>query len=320
MRRRRLIAASWLGLSLAACSSLPLPASAGPIVHALTTRNELVSFHAERPQQVVSRRPLTGLDEQEAILGLGFDSTRRELLALSSLGRLYRIDTASAQATALGEPLRVPLRGNAFGVVALATGDIRLLSDAGQALRVRRASVGSASSTPSASAAGGGVAATPHASTASAPADGPLTASSASGTATPPDGVFSVSEGPALAYAPEDVNAGQAPGLVAAARLGGSDVPGRLYAIDAALGTLVALDEAGGAALGPLRTVGRLKASAIELAGFDIDRTRRLGYAALTGDETRASLWARVDLITGVATPLGPIGAGDTVRALALMP
>lgn len=307
MRRRRLIAASWLGLSLAACSSLPLPASAGPMVHALTTRNELVSFHAERPQQVVSRRPLTGLDEQEAILGLGFDSTRRELLALSSLGRLYRIDTASARATALGEALRVPLRGNAFGVVALAGGDIRLLSDAGQALRVRRAANAAA-----APALGSASAAAVAGSAAPAPGQGAASAAA-------PDSIFSVSEGPALGYAPEDVHAGQAPGLVAAARLGGPDVPGRLYAIDAALGTLVALDEASGAALGPLRTVGRLKTTAIELAGFDIDRARRVGYAALTSDEASASVWARVDLVTGVATALGAIGGGDTVRALALM-
>lgn len=112
-------------------------ASAAELVYGVDTQNRLVTFTSDAPI-AISRISFTGLPAGEQIVGLDVRPVNKQVIALSSASRLYRIDVASGAATAIGTSPFVPaLSGTSFGFDFNPTVDrIRVTSDARQNLRL----------------------------------------------------------------------------------------------------------------------------------------------------------------------------------------
>ena len=126
-----------------------------------------------------------------------------------------------------------------------------------------------------------------------------------------------------------DVHAGQPPDLVASAHTYNTRDE-RLttnYAIDRARGTLVLQGSREGAVpavspnTGQLHTVGPLGLGALADASFDISDLSNTALAAVRSTTDARTRLARIDLASGRATVLGPVGDGTAaLRGLAIVP
>ena len=129
-----------------------------------------------------------------------------------------------------------------------------------------------------------------------------------------PDTGAAVVDG-ALAYASGDPNAGQNPNVVGSAytnSFAGATTT-TLYNIDSARDVLVTQAPPNN---GTLNTVGPLGVDTGDVVGFDIAPNGNTAFAALTVGG--ASRLYTINLATGAATPVGDIGGGTQVRALAV--
>lgn len=292
MNRLGLVALATVVVS--ACSSMGSPEPLGPpakeVVHAATADGRLIRFNAGQPQKLLANVAVTGLQPGETLLGIDYRVARGVLYGLGSSPRLYRIDAATGVATAVGGPLAVALEGSEFGFDFNPTVDrIRVVSDRGQNLRLH-----------------------------------PDTGAVVDGNAS----LAGLQTDTALAFDAADVNAGKTPRIVAAgyAYNKQDEKLTTNYAIDAATGSLVHQGSKEGVQpvvspnTGRLWTVGSLKTAAFERAAFDISDVSNAAYASLSGSSSKASRWVRIDLATGVATPIGTIGGGLAVTGVAIEP
>ena len=99
--------------------------------------NRLVTFSGQTPASI-KRTAFTGLPAGEQIVGIDVRPANKQVVAVGSTSRLYRIDVASAAATAIGSAAFVPgLAGTSFGFDFNPTVDrIRVTSDARPNLRL----------------------------------------------------------------------------------------------------------------------------------------------------------------------------------------
>jgi hypothetical protein len=278
----------------AACAAPPTgPAAAASDltdkVLAVTEGHDLIRFKASAPQQVLSRVALLGLAQGEQVLGIDFRVSRGVLYAVSSLGRVYTVNTASGQLTVLPGSLQaaVPLHGQRFGVDFNPAADrIRVVSDTGLNLRLH-----------------------------------PDTGAAVDGDSAKP-GVQADAD---LHYAADDRSACCAPHLVAAGYTYNQkdDKLTTNFALDAAAGTLVMQGSREGVQpvvspnTGRLRTVGALGVG-FEDAAFDISDVRNTALAALR--YRGATRLYRVDLASGRASLVGPVAEGGSLRGMAIEP
>jgi Domain of unknown function (DUF4394) len=279
--------------TLSACTSTPVEPLGPPAKETLfivNTASRLIGINAGQPQKLLSDRALAGLQPQERVLGIDYRVARGQLFALGSTGRLYRIDTTTATATAVGAPAAAPLRGNEFGVDFNPTVDrVRVVSDAGQNLRLHPDTGAVVDSNPNV------------------------------------DGLQIDGD---LAFDAADVNAGKPVAAVSAGYTYNKDNDKITtnFAIDARHGLLVTQGTREGVVpavspnTGRLFTVGALNAGAFERASFDISDVNNAAYAALTPAGASASVLYRVNLATGTATRIGTVGGGSVVLGLAIEP
>ena len=125
------------GASLALLA-VPAGASAAEKLYGVTTDNELVSFTSQAPGKDGNARTITGLAENDKVVGIDIRPATDQLYALGSSSRLYVINPATARARAItGSSFTPPLNGAAFGFDFNPTVDrIRIVSDADQNLRL----------------------------------------------------------------------------------------------------------------------------------------------------------------------------------------
>jgi trimeric autotransporter adhesin len=257
---------------------------------ALTSNNTLLSFNPGLPSIINSTVNISGLAQGESIVGIDFRPANGQLYALSSASQLYTINPSTGAATRVGAPLTTGVNGASFGFDFNPTVDrIRVVSNAEQDLRLN----------PNNAAVAG--------------VDG------------------------ALAYAATDVNAGQDPNIVGSAYTGnfsGSTMT-TLYGIDSARDTLVTQGSVGSAPVSPntgqLFTIGSLGIDTGDMVGFDIapitvpnatpaTPAAFAAFAALTPASGGMSTLYTINLATGAATWVGPIGGGrqtQTIRDIA---
>jgi hypothetical protein len=121
-----------------------------------------------------------------------------------------------------------------------------------------------------------------------------------------------------LKYAPGDPNASANPSVVAAGytnSMAGAQTTA-LYVIDSGLDILARQDPPND---GVLNTIGKLGVDVSEIAGFDIAPDGNRAFAALSrAGDTGTDLYS-IDLNSGAATRVGPIGTGQPIRGLAAM-
>lgn len=285
------LAATALALLAAGCAGVPDEVP-GPLRkdHLLiaTAANELLRVNAGQPQRVLQRVAIKGLSADETLVGIDFRIARGQLYGLGSTGRLYRLDPADGQATALSPAPTVTVTGTTIGFDFNPTVDrIRVVTPAAGNLRLH-------------------------------PDTGAQVDGDAQAPGVQPDG--------ALVFAPGDVNAGKAPRIVAAGYSYNKrdEKITSNYAIDAASGTLVLQGSLEGRQpvvspnTGRLTTVGPLGLGRFGDAHFDIADVS--GDAYLVADTGRGWQLHQVDLASGRATTVGTIGSREAIRGIAIEP
>ncbi|MDP3701595.1 MAG: DUF4394 domain-containing protein [Hylemonella sp.] len=283
--------ASGLVLLLAACA-LPTATLPQDTVVAVTRQHELIRFRADRPQQLLERRALSGLAPGDSLRGIDYRVSRGVLFAVADSGRLYTVDTAQARLipVAAARPQPWPVQGDVSGFDFNPTVDrIRVVSSSAQNLRLH-----------------------------------PETNAVVDGDATQPG----VQLDGALRYVAGDRHAGRTPEIagVAYSYNQKNEKITTNYAIDRALGALLLQGSAEGAEpvvspnTGQLRTVGLLGTGPLAEAHFDIsDIANTALLAARPVGQTQTRLY-RLDLASGRATEIGLIGPGDPLAGLAIAP
>jgi hypothetical protein len=264
------------------------------IFYAVTASNQLIAFNAGQPQKILSKKPLSGLQSGEEILGVDYRVAKGVLFALGRTadeGRLYTIDTGSGKATQVGSgTLAVRPQGDEFGFDFNPTVDrIRVVSNTGQNMRLH-------------------------------PDTGSVVDSNPNEPGVQTDGK--------LAYAAGDVNVGKPPAVVAAGYTYNkvNDKITTNYAIDAATESLVTQGTKEGVTpavspnTGQLFTVGKLGTGAFARAAFDIADTTGAAFIALTQTNGKSSRFYLVNLDTGAATFMGTIGGGEPIRGMSFEP
>lgn len=297
---RRLLPLAAVGM-LSACATSP-HSGTGPaaepagvpakeLVWAVTADHELIKFNAGQPQQVLERRPLTGLAAGDAVVGIDYRVARGVLYALSASGRLHTLNTATGALSPVGSaPAAVPLAGGQWGMDFNPAADrIRVVGASGQNLRL-------------------------HPDTGAVVDFDPNAAG--------------LQTDPALAYAPGDANAGKAPQVTGAAYTYNKrdDKLTTNYAIDRALGVLVTQGTVEGVApavspnTGRLFTVGALGLGPLTDVAFDIADTNNKALAAVrTAADARTRLY-EVDLSSGRTRLVGTVAGGAALRGMAVEP
>lgn len=265
------------------------------VLVAITASHRLITFRADRPEELLSRVPLTGLLPGEGILGIDHRVARGELFALSTRGRLLRISADNGAVTPVGTGVKLP-QARTFGFDFNPTVDrIRVVGDRGDNLRLH-----------------------------------PDTGAQVDGQ---PDAQGVQPDGP-LRYADGDEQAGMAPRIVAAGYTYNQDNEKITtnYAIDARIGHLVVQGSPEGELpvvspnTGLLRTVGALGVHSFDHASFDIDDVKNNAYLVTGRIGSTASRFYVVDLKTGQAKFIGQIGPArerdrlGTVLGLAVQP
>lgn len=257
---------------------------------AITEGGTLVRFNAGQPQKVTSIGLVKGLGANERLVGIDFRVARGVLFGLGSSGRIYTIDTKSAETKRVGAgPLAIALAGGEFGFdFNPAVDRIRIVSNTGQNMRAH-----------------------------------PDTGASVDGN-TSLDGM---QPDAMLAYAAGDKNFGHSPRVVGAAYTYNkqNDKVTTNFALDATTGSLVVQGSREGATpavspnTGQLFTVGSLEVARFQRAGFDISDVNNAAYASLNHDDATSTRFYTVDLATGKATFLGTVG-GEALRGIAIEP
>ncbi len=106
-------------------------------VYGLTTNNALVMFDSATPGAIIGSVSVSGLAGGQVFRGIDFRPVDGGLYGVSSDNRLYRINTATGAASAIGAAGQFALTGSAFGFDFNPTVDrIRVTSNADQNLRL----------------------------------------------------------------------------------------------------------------------------------------------------------------------------------------
>ena len=138
MRKARSRTITTLAGASLALLALPGAASAAEQLYGVTGDSELVRFTSQAPGAATEPRAITGLAENDKIVGIDVRPATGQLFALGSTSRLYLLDSVTARARAItGGPFAPPLNGGAFGFDFNPTVDrIRVTSDGDQNLRI----------------------------------------------------------------------------------------------------------------------------------------------------------------------------------------
>lgn len=258
-------------------------------VYALTASHELIHFDPARPADILHRHKITGLAGGESLVGIDYRVARGVMYALGSSGQLYTVDTGTATLTPVGDKrLAINLPKGRFGFDFNPAADrIRVVSGNFN-LRMHPDT-------------GAAVDATPDQSSFQ------------------PDGV--------LAFVAGDRYMARTPNIIAAAYTYNSENEKLTtnYAIDGKLGTLVIQGSRENTQpvvspnTGVISTLGELGTGPLADAHFDISDISNTALAALTPEGGKTQLY-RIDLETGKATAIGPIGDGAALLGLAIEP
>jgi uncharacterized protein (TIGR03437 family) len=249
-------------------------------VYALTTGNNLLAFSSGAPGAIVSTRPIIGLAQGELLVGIDFRPATGQLYAMSNASRVYIVNTANGAATAAGGAPFAP---------ALAGNNFGFDFN---------------------------------------PAPDRIRAVSDAGQnlrLNPNNGAVAGTDGN-LAFASGDANANATPNVVGSAytnNFAGTTTT-TLYGIDSRLDSLVLQGSIGGSPVSPntgqLTTAGPLGVDTNENVGFDIAPVTGAAFASLTIAGSASSNLFTINLSTGAAAMVGPIGGGETIRDIAIAP
>ncbi len=277
---------SLIPLSVVACLALALAPTVAnaETIFGLTLNNQLFSFDSATPALVTPHIPITGLPPNEHLFAIDFRPVATDspaaafngvLYAWGDTRHLYTINTVTGTATLI-PGLPLAITGPAFGMDFNPVPDrLRIVTDSDENIRLN-----------------------------------------------PNDATIAAVDTP-LAYVAGDPNFGVNPDVVGAAYTNnfGGATQTTLYGIDFGLNTLVRQGGANGVPspnTGQLTTIGPLGFDSADRLGFDISGQTGIAYASLTaivGPLDFASQLFTINLATGAATLVGPIGPAGGLGA-----
>jgi hypothetical protein len=98
---------------------------------------ELIRFHSAAPGTILGSATISGLQAGEQLVGIDLRPADGELYGVGSTSRLYLLNAITGAATQVGPVFPTPLSGASFGVdFNPAVDRLRIVSDAGQNLRI----------------------------------------------------------------------------------------------------------------------------------------------------------------------------------------
>jgi hypothetical protein len=282
-------------LIVTACANPSVPVQSlvpGPAVtiYGVTTVNSLIRFQGNSPGNQVTTLPFSGLPAGEAITALDFRPADGKLYGLGSSSRIYVFEPSTGMAKGLASagPFEPALADVALGFDVDPVTDVFRIVSPTQNVRLKPDTGEAIDADPKS---GGLQFDTP------------------------------------LAFAATDIQAGAKPAVVGLA-YSNPDTNGTTgplaYAIDAAQDLLVTIGTGEDATIpisgssGTIYTVGPLGVGVSGRVAFDIgpDGT---AIAAMSRGSEDSNLY-RIDLTTGAAALIGPIGSDTPVRAVAIAP
>lgn len=289
-RHARYGAAAGAALLFAAgCASTGSGEAMPERVIAVTASNQIIEFVAGRPEHILARRSLSGIQDGERIVGMDFRPSNGRLYAVGNAGQLYIVDLSTGIAEPVGSGQFRTLATGDLGIDFNPTVDrLRLVNGKGANLRIH-------------------------------PDTGAVVDADAQSEGVQMDGQ--------PAYARGDANAGRTPRLAAAAYTNSQAgvTTTTNYAIDAANGTLVTQGSGEGTATpvspntGQLFTVGSL---GVNLGDGPVTFDIGPGNVALmtaTIPSGSSELY-RINLMNGAANRVGRIGIDEAINAMAIVP
>jgi hypothetical protein len=239
-------------------------------IAAVGNATNLVTWDSFSPGILISGTFITGLQNNETLVGIDVRPATGQLYGLGSSSRLYTIDPGTGIATQVGAgPFAPPLNGFSFGFDFNPTIDrLRVVSETNKNM-VLNPNTGAVE----------------------------LVATD-------------------LAYAGGDPTGGGVdPNVVHSAYT--NSVPGaatsQLYGIDTRVNNLVTQANNTGL-LSTVGSLGNLNVGAV--GGFDISGLTGIAYAALLPENSSVTQFYRINLATGVPTPVGVINGGIIITAM----
>ncbi len=105
------------------------------VIYGVTDTQSLISFDSATPGNILTGVAISGLAQNEQIMGIDFRPANGQLYALGSFSNLYTINLNSGSASLVGSGFADTLNGSSFGFDFNPTIDrIRVVSDANQNL------------------------------------------------------------------------------------------------------------------------------------------------------------------------------------------
>lgn len=115
----------------------PAGSANGRTIFGVDNANMLLAFGSLRPDLLTRRVAIAGLAAAETVVGIDVRPVDGKLYALTTLSRVYTLDTLSGAATAVGPAFTPALAGTSFGFDFNPMADrLRVHSDAEQDLRL----------------------------------------------------------------------------------------------------------------------------------------------------------------------------------------
>jgi Domain of unknown function (DUF4394) len=116
----------------------PVGSANGRSIYGVDGNNSLLVFGAIRPDQILRRLTVSGLQSGETVHGIDFGPVDGRLYALGSTSRVYTLDTLTGAATLVGNTAFTPsLAGSGFGFdFNPVPNRLRVHSNTGQNLRL----------------------------------------------------------------------------------------------------------------------------------------------------------------------------------------
>ena len=247
-------------------------------VYALTASSRLIRFDSSAPGILTNDVPVSGLVSGDRLAGIDFRPANGLLYGVSSGSRIYTINPQTGAAAQVGTSAFTPAASGTVFGV-----DFNPVPD-----RIR------------------------------------FVSNTGQNLRLQPDTGAVAATDTSIAYTAGDVNAATPPSIAEVAytnSFAGATVT-TLYAIDSATSSLVRVGSPDGTPVSPnsgmLATVGKLGPGIVSTAvGFDISRFGT-AYAAFQAMSANSSSLYTVDLNTGAATSIGPIGSNLIVTGLAI--
>lgn len=248
-------------------------------VYAVTVNNNLLTLNSAAPTVILSNVPITGLQAGEQIVGIDFRPANGLLYALGTSSRIYRVNTTTGVATAVGAPFSPFLSGIDFGSDFNPTVDrLRVVSDSDQNLRLN-----------------------------------PDT-----GTVVGTDTALNYAVGdPNFGSNPNIVGAAYTNSFAGASSLTTTTLYGIDSNLDVLVRQGGVEGAAPSPNTGQLTTIGPLGVNPTGLVGFDIQGSNNRAFAAFNTPGDNSKLYT-INLTTGAATLLGNIGGSELIRDIAV--